>query len=154
MPLVIGSLGTIIKGPYLVIKKKITYGIVDLDVSAEHRVKLKEKDKKDKYLDLARDQEKLYNMKMTVMPLVIGTLGTIIKGPYLVIKKITCWIVNFDVSAEHGVKLKEKEKKNKYLDLAREQEKLYNMNVTVIPIVICILVQSSEDWYRDWRTWK
>ena len=35
-------------------------------------------------------------------------------------KKRTCKIVDFAVSAEHGIKLKESEKKDKYMDLARE----------------------------------
>ena len=33
---------------------------------------------------------------------------------------ITCWIVDFAVSADHRVKIKESEKRDKYLDLARE----------------------------------
>ena len=35
-------------------------------------------------------------------------------------KKRTCRIIDFAVSAEHRVKLKENEKKEKYQDLARE----------------------------------
>ena len=35
---------------------------------------------KDKYLDLARELKKLWNMKVTVIPIVIGALGTITKG--------------------------------------------------------------------------
>ena len=35
-------------------------------------------------------------------------------------KKSTCKIVDFTVPAEHRIKLKESEKKNKYLDLSRE----------------------------------
>ena len=35
---------------------------------------------KDKYLDLARKLKKLWNMKVTIVPIVIGTLGTITKG--------------------------------------------------------------------------
>ena len=54
-------------------------------------------------------------------------------------KKRTCWIVDFGVPAYHSVKLKEIEKRDKYLDLAREQKKLWNMKVTVIPNVICAL---------------
>ncbi len=42
-------------------------------------------------------------------------------------KKRTCKIVDFAVPAEHRIKLKEREKKDKYLDLARELEKLWNM---------------------------
>ena len=38
-------------------------------------------------------------------------------------KKRTCKIVNFAVQADHRIKLKESEKKDKYLDLARELKK-------------------------------
>ena len=38
-------------------------------------------------------------------------------------KKGTCRIVNLLVSADHRVKLKESEKRDKYLDLAREFKK-------------------------------
>ena len=51
-------------------------------------------------------------------------------------KKRTCKIVNFAVPADHGVKLKESEKKDKYVDLARELKKLSNMKVTIILFVI------------------
>ena len=37
--------------------------------------------------------------------------------------------------ADYNVKIKENEKRNKYLDLTREVRKLWNMRVTVIPIV-------------------
>ena len=33
-----------------------------------------------KYLDLARELKKLWNMKVTLLPIVIGTFGTITKG--------------------------------------------------------------------------
>ena len=39
-------------------------------------------------------------------------------------KKRTCKIVDFAVPADHIIKLKESEKKDKYLDLARELKKL------------------------------
>ena len=41
---------------------------------------LKESEKKDKYLDLARELKKLWNMKVTIVRIVIGALGTISKG--------------------------------------------------------------------------
>ena len=47
---------------------------------ADHRVNLKENEKKDKYLDLARELKKLWDMKVTIVPIVIGALGTITKG--------------------------------------------------------------------------
>ena len=47
---------------------------------ADHRIKLKEYKKKYKYLDLARELKKLWNMKATIVPIVIGPFGTITKG--------------------------------------------------------------------------
>ncbi len=41
---------------------------------------LKECKKKDIYLDLARELKKLWNMKVTIIPLVIGAFGTVTKG--------------------------------------------------------------------------
>ena len=38
-------------------------------------------------------------------------------------RKITCKIMDFNVLADHRVKLKESEKKDKYLDLIRELKK-------------------------------
>ena len=36
--------------------------------------------KEDKYRDLAREMKKLWNMKVTIVPIVIGAFGTITKG--------------------------------------------------------------------------
>ena len=36
--------------------------------------------KKDKYLDPARELKKLWNMQVTIIPIVNGTFGTITKG--------------------------------------------------------------------------
>ena len=52
----------------------------DLAVAADHRIKLKEYEKKDKYLDLARELKKLWNMQVTIIPIVIGAFGTVTKG--------------------------------------------------------------------------
>ena len=60
-------------------KKKRTCRIVDFTVPADHKLILKEGERVDKYLDLAREQKKLGDMKVTVIPIVIGTLGTIPK---------------------------------------------------------------------------
>ena len=52
-------------------------------------------------------------------------------------KKRTCKIVDFAVPADHRIKLKKCEKKDMYLELARKlKKKLWNMNETIIPIVI------------------
>ena len=63
-----------------------------------------------------------------------------VRRPDLIIinkkKKRICKIVDFAVPADHRINLKESEKKNKYLDLARELKKLRNMKITIVPIVI------------------
>ena len=53
--------------------------IVNFAVPADHRVTLKESEKKDKYFDLARELKKLLNMKVTFIPIVIGSFGTVTK---------------------------------------------------------------------------
>ena len=60
-------------------QKKGTCKIVDFAVPADHRIKLKEYEKKDKYVDLARKLKKLWNLQVTIIPIVIGAFGTIIK---------------------------------------------------------------------------
>ena len=68
---------------FIIIKKKKkerTCKIVDFAVPAEHRIKLKECEKRDKYLDLARELKKLWNMQVTIIPIVIGAFGTATKG--------------------------------------------------------------------------
>ena len=54
--------------------------IVDFVVPADHGIKMKECEKKDNYFDLARELKKLWNMKVTIVPIVIGNFGTITKG--------------------------------------------------------------------------
>ena len=61
-------------------KKKRTCKIVDFAVPADHRIKQKESEKKDKYLDLARELKKLWNMQVKIIPIVIGAFGTVTKG--------------------------------------------------------------------------
>ena len=53
--------------------------IVNFAFIADHRIKLKESKKKNKYSDLARELKKLWNTKMTVIPNLIGALGTVTK---------------------------------------------------------------------------
>ena len=61
-------------------KKKRICKIVNFAVPADHRINLKESEKKDRYLDLSREFKKLWNMKVTIVPIVISALGTINKG--------------------------------------------------------------------------
>ena len=61
-------------------KKKRICKNLDFAVPAVHRIKLKECEKKDRYLDLARELKKLWNMQVTIIPIVIGAFGTVTKG--------------------------------------------------------------------------
>ena len=54
--------------------KKRTYCIVDFAVPA---VKIKENEKGEKYLNLVRELRKLWNMRVTVIEIVISALGTV-----------------------------------------------------------------------------
>ena len=53
---------------------------MEFAVPADHRIKLKECEKKYKYLDLARELKKLWNMKVTIIPIVISAFVTVTKG--------------------------------------------------------------------------
>ena len=57
---------------FIIINKKRTYKIVDFTVPADHRITLKECEKK--------ELKKLWNMQMTIIPIVIGAFGTVTKG--------------------------------------------------------------------------
>ena len=61
-------------------KKKRTCKIGDFAVPADHRIKLKESEKKDKYFDLTRELKKLWNMKVIIISIVIGDFGIVTKG--------------------------------------------------------------------------
>ena len=53
---------------------------MDFTVPADHRVKIKESKKKDKYIDLDRELKQVWNMKATMISIVVGALGTVPKG--------------------------------------------------------------------------
>ena len=53
---------------------------VDFAVPADHRIRLKECEKKDKYADLLRELKKMWNMQVTIISIVIGAFGTVTKG--------------------------------------------------------------------------
>ena len=61
-------------------KKERICKIVFFTVPADRRINLKENEKKNEYLDLARKLKKLWNMKVTIAPIVIGALDTKTKG--------------------------------------------------------------------------
>ena len=60
-------------------KRKRICKIINFAVPADHRIKLKECEK-NKYLNVARQLKKLWNMKLTIIPNVIGAFGTVTKG--------------------------------------------------------------------------
>ena len=55
---------------------------VNFALPSDHRIKLKKSEKKDKYHDLVREfkKKKLWNMKVTIIPIGIGAFVTITKG--------------------------------------------------------------------------
>ena len=82
-------------------QQKRTCRIVDFAVPNDHRMKLKERKKKDKYLDLAREMKKLWTMKVTVTLIVFGALGTITKGliKRLMDLEIRGWVETIQMTA-------------------------------------------------------
>ena len=52
---------------------------MDFAITADYRIKIKEWEKIDKYMDLARELETQWNIQLTVMPNVIGKLETVPK---------------------------------------------------------------------------
>ena len=65
-------------------------------VVPDHRVKLKENEKRDKYQDIARELKKLWNMKVTATPVVIGILGRLTKA---LVKGLDGWEIRGRVEA-------------------------------------------------------
>ena len=60
--------------------KKENLQIFNFAVPADHRIKLKGYENKDNYVDLARELKKIWNMKVSFIPIVIGAFGTVTKG--------------------------------------------------------------------------
>ena len=61
---------------------------MDFAGPADDKVKLKERENKDKYLDLARELKTLWNMRITVITIVVSALGTVTKGLILGLKDL------------------------------------------------------------------
>ena len=60
-------------------KKERSCKIIDFVVPGDSRIEEKEKDKIEKYQDLGRELQKIWNVKVKIKPLVVGSLGTIPK---------------------------------------------------------------------------
>ena len=61
-------------------QKKRTCKIVDIAIPAYHKIKLKKSEKKDKYLDFARELKKILNMKVAIITVAIGAFNTVTEG--------------------------------------------------------------------------
>ena len=61
-------------------KKETTFRIVDFAVLAHQRLKLREREKNNQYLDIARELKKLRNMILTLLLIVIGAFGIVTNG--------------------------------------------------------------------------
>ena len=60
-------------------KKERSCKIIDFAFPGDCKIEEKEKDKIEKYQDLGRELQKIWNVKMKIIPLVVGSLGTIPK---------------------------------------------------------------------------
>ena len=63
----------------LVDKKYRIYKIIDFAVPGNNRIEEKEGDKIEKYQDLGRELQKIWNVKVKIIALVLGSLGGIPK---------------------------------------------------------------------------
>ena len=60
-------------------KKERSTKIIDFAVPGDSRIEEKEKDKIKKSQDLGRELQKIWNVKVKIIPLVVGSLGAIPK---------------------------------------------------------------------------
>ena len=66
--------------PYNNPQEKRTCRIVDFPIPTDHRVKLKESERRISTSTLLWNWKKLWNMKVTIIPIVISAFGTVTKG--------------------------------------------------------------------------
>ena len=60
-------------------KKERSCKIIDFAVPGDSRIEEKEKDKIEKYQELGRELQKIWNVEVKIIPLVVGSLGAIPK---------------------------------------------------------------------------
>ena len=92
---------------------------MDFAISADHWIKLKETEKRDKFLDLAWELKKLWNMKVTVISIEVGALGTITKG---LIQELL------------DLEIKERVNATQTIALRPEYKESWRLEVTQIPV--------------------
>ena len=61
-------------------KKERSCKITDFAVPGDSRIEEKEKDKIEKYQDLRRELQKIWNLKVKIIPLAVDSLGAIPKN--------------------------------------------------------------------------
>ena len=61
-------------------RKKITCHLADFAILAGYRVKIKENEKNREILGSCKKAERLWNLRVTVIPIVVGGLGTLLKN--------------------------------------------------------------------------
>ena len=57
-----------------------TCKLIDMTVSSDRNIALKETEKKSKHKDLELEIQRMWHMKIVVIPVVVGALGTVKKG--------------------------------------------------------------------------
>ena len=60
-------------------KKKRRCNIINFAVPGDSKIEEKEEDKTEKYQDLGRELKKIWNVKVNIIPLLLGSLGAIPK---------------------------------------------------------------------------
>ena len=60
-------------------KKERSCKVIDFAVPGDSRIEEKEKDKIEKYQDLGRELQKIWNVKVKIIPLVVGSLDVMPK---------------------------------------------------------------------------
>ena len=61
------------------VDKERSCKMIDFAVTGDSRIEEKEKDKIEKHQDLGRELQKTWNVKVKIIPLVVGSLGAIPK---------------------------------------------------------------------------
>ena len=64
---------------FVVDKKERSCKVIDFAVPGDSRIEEKKKDKIEKYQDLGKELQKIWNVKMKIIPLVVASLGAIPK---------------------------------------------------------------------------
>ena len=63
----------------VLVDKERSCKIIDFAVTGDSRIEEKEKDNIAKHQDLERELQKMWNVKVNIIPLLVGSLGTIPK---------------------------------------------------------------------------